>query len=161
MKRFKDLTARITYPGLTLEVGYDGWQSPPSERPNYFLRWVDTSATCNTTQQPYDSKGRKWRLSQHMVDGEVVGTAFKALLTYLEHEAREQFTFDGVSVYDSHVDIHKLVALRKDPESIVGRKPVAVEDSGRAPPRDADVPHAPCPVCKTPWGDIHGFGCCA
>lgn len=129
--RFQALIARITYPGLTLEVGYDGWQSPPSESPNFYLRWVDPSAVDNTNPtQAFDSKGRKWRLSPHMVDGEVVATTFKALLTYIEHETREQFTFDGVSVYDSHVDIHKLVALRKGPDGGI---------VGRAPPRDADL----------------------
>jgi hypothetical protein len=52
-----------------------------------------------------------------MTDGEVVFTAFKALNTALEHEAREMFKFDGVTVADPHVDIHALVAFLKEPGS--------------------------------------------
>ena len=48
--------------------------------------------------------------------------SFQALLTAIEHEARELFTFQGVSVYDSHVDLHKLVALRREPDALVARK---------------------------------------
>jgi transcription elongation factor Elf1 len=139
--RFKTLLAQVSYPGLALELTHETEAvCQPSVHPGrYFLRWTDPSATCNTSGEALHSKGRKWRLSQHMVDGEVVSTAFKALLTYLEHEAREQFTFQGVSVYDSHVDIYKLVELRKEPDSIVGR----------APPRDEPSTRKPltCPTC--------------
>lgn len=148
LARFTDLLAQVSYPGLSVECGFDGWQSPPSESPNYFLRWTDPSATCNTSGQALHSKGRKWRLSQHMVDGEVVGTAFKALLTYLEHEAREQFTFQGVSVYDSHVDIHKLVALRRDPFALAHRKePIKVDVPSKGHPLK-------CPVCGSSWVSV-------
>jgi hypothetical protein len=36
-------------------------------------------------------RGRKWRVSKYSTEREVVGTAFAALLTALEHEARESF----------------------------------------------------------------------
>ena len=120
--RFKDLLARVSFPGLTLELTCEAYR--------YFLRWANTNATCNHTNEPFDSKGRKWRLSPYMTDGEVVATAWLALLTYQEHEAREQFTFDGVSVYDSHIDVHELVRLRKDhptgglKERTPGRPPI-------------------------------------
>lgn len=106
--RFKRLLTRISYPGLALETTYE-----PGH--NYFLRVTAPEGTCNTTGQPHPWNGRKWLLSPHMTDGEVVWTAFKAILTALEHEAREQFKFDGVAVADSHVDIHKLAAFMADP----------------------------------------------
>lgn len=59
--------------------------------------------------------GRKWPISRHSTDGEIVQTAFLALMTAIEHEARERFTYKGVSVFDPHYDIDKLVALRQSP----------------------------------------------
>lgn len=122
LERFQELAQRCVVPyGLHFETGYDGWQSPPSEEPNYYLRVVSPNGVCNRTGQEVPWKGRKWRLSQFMTDGEVVGTAFMAYLTALEHEAREQFTFDGVSVFDSHVDIHKLVQLHQSGDALCER----------------------------------------
>lgn len=57
--------------------------------------------------------GRWWRLSPHMTDGEIVQTALKACLAFEEHEIREKFLFDGVSIFDPHYDLDALVALRK------------------------------------------------
>lgn len=66
--------------------------------------------------------GRWWRLSDHMTHGELVQTAFKAVMTALEHEAREQFTFLGQAIFDPHYDVYKLVDLRASEGSIKGRE---------------------------------------
>jgi len=79
------------------------------------LRVVCKDGTCNVTGRPHSWNGRWWRLSQHMTDSEIVWTAFKAVLTALEHEAREKFTFKGIRVADSHVDIHKLADFMAQP----------------------------------------------
>lgn len=42
-----------------------------------------------------EANGRKWRISQYATKSEVVQTIFKAYLTWLEHEARETFTYKG------------------------------------------------------------------
>jgi hypothetical protein len=62
-------------------------------------------------------------ISTHMTPGELVQTAFKAVLTFLEHEARENFKYKGVSVFDPHYDIEKLVELRSRPDAIQEREP--------------------------------------
>lgn len=108
------LLSECSYPGLSFEV--------VEESGGQHLRVVCTDGRCNVTGALYTWTGRKWRLSPHMTDGEVVQTAFLALLTALEHEAREQFTFQGVSVFDPHFDIHKLVALRSQPGALVERE---------------------------------------
>lgn len=129
IESFRRLAAAIAYPGMRFEVGMDGWQSPPSDRPSFYLRVAALEGTCNVTGKGLSWNGRKWRLSEHMTDGEVVATAFKALITALEHEARELFTFQGAAVYDSHVDIYKLVALRKAPDALTGRQEPPVDHS--------------------------------
>ncbi len=74
---------------------------------------VRCSGVCNTTGQPILWHGRKWALSTHMTRSEVVQTAFKAVVTALEHEARERFRYRGESVFDPHYDIDALVEHRK------------------------------------------------
>lgn len=54
---------------------------------------------------------RKWLLSQHMVKSELVQTAFKCVLTCVEHEAREHFKFQGAPVFGPHFDVDRLVQL--------------------------------------------------
>lgn len=74
------------------------------------LRVVDPVGVCNTTGYEMPWKGRRWSLSIHMTAGEIVQTAFKALLTAIEHEAREQFKYKGVAVLAPHFDVDALVA---------------------------------------------------
>ena len=55
--------------------------------------------------------GRKWRLSPHMTDSEIVGTALKAVLTAEEHEARENFLYRGRPIFGPHLDVDQLWEL--------------------------------------------------
>lgn len=55
--------------------------------------------------------GRKWALSWHMTVSEVVLTAFKAFLTFEEHECREAFTYKGQKVLGPHLDLDKMAEL--------------------------------------------------
>jgi hypothetical protein len=57
-------------------------------------------------------RGRKWLLSSWMTPSEVVQTCLKACLTANEHECRERFTYRGVTLFDPHVDLDKLVEQR-------------------------------------------------
>lgn len=72
--------------------------------------------TCNRSNEPYESKGRKWKWSQFMTKSEVVTTCLKACLQYEEHEARENFKYHGVSIFDPHYDVDKLLTLRTSKE---------------------------------------------
>lgn len=117
-ERFRALVRRMTYPGLVVqfdhELTYDG-------REQNWVRVENPSATCNVTGDPAPWKSRKWLLSEHMTDGEVVFTVLKAILTAQEHETRELFKFDGVAVGNSHVNIHRLVEVLKEDDGIVKR----------------------------------------
>ena len=53
-------------------------------------------------------RGRKWRVSRHSTEREVVGTAFAALLMALEHEARESFRYRGAVVFGPHIPLAAL-----------------------------------------------------
>src|SRR5262245_45007952 len=101
----KELVSQITYPTFKFEIGQDEWQP--------YLQ-ISCNSFDTRTGDPFAWKGRKWRLSYHMTDGEIVQTALMAVLASLEHEARELFLYKGVSVFDPHYDIDKLVALRQE-----------------------------------------------
>ena len=53
-------------------------------------------------------RGRKWLLSSHMTDSEIVSTAFLAVMTAMEHETREAFTFKGQAIFGPHFDVHQM-----------------------------------------------------
>lgn len=107
-RRFRRLAERITYPGLTIVVQHEKIR-PPGAREDahcgHYLRVFCEEGTDNATGRPMSWKGRKWRLSCRMTDMEFVNTAFLAVLTALEHEARELFRVDGVALMDSHRDL--------------------------------------------------------
>jgi hypothetical protein len=102
---YKKVLGEVAFPGFTFQLFNHG--------PHYHLR-VRCKGTCNVSGKPLDWSGRWWRLSPHMTPTEIVLTAFKAVLTALEHEAREQFTYKGVAVLDSHIDVEELVRIRSE-----------------------------------------------
>lgn len=53
-------------------------------------------------------KGRKWLISEHMTDSEIVQTAFLAIQVAEEHEMRETFKFEGQAIFGPHFDLHHL-----------------------------------------------------
>ncbi len=55
--------------------------------------------------------GRKWYISAHSTVGEIVQTALKAVLTAIEHEAREQFKYKGVAIFQPHINPDALVEI--------------------------------------------------
>lgn len=54
---------------------------------------------------------RKWIISAYATKSEVVQTLLKAILTAIEHEAREQFTYKDRAIFGPHFDIEALVGL--------------------------------------------------
>jgi hypothetical protein len=56
-------------------------------------------------------EGRKWHIVRTATESEVVQTAFKAVVTWQEHEARDQFTYRGARPFSPHFDVEGLVEL--------------------------------------------------
>lgn len=54
------------------------------------------------------NSGRKWRLSRHMCRSEIVATVFAAYQAWVEHEARESFTYREQAIYGPHFDVDML-----------------------------------------------------
>lgn len=110
---FYAVLSRISYPGYDIQIRWEDHQP--------YLRVECIEGVCNVTGRQLVWFGRKWRLSTHMTDGEVVQTAFMAVMAANEHETREKITYRGVSVFDPHYDIEKLAALRSQPDALKER----------------------------------------
>ncbi len=97
---------QVTFRGWTFRVGSMG--------DGLFLQ-VRFMALDEVVGQPLEQGGRKWYVSRHATIGEIVQTALKAVLTALEHEAREDFRYKGRAIFGPHLDIEVLfdVADRK------------------------------------------------
>lgn len=114
VKRVFDLLARVSMP--------NNWKIlTDSANGRMYMQIACPNGTCNYSGEGFAWKGRKWFLSEHMTDGEIVQTALMACLAASEHEIREQFKYRGVSIFDPHYDIERLVELRSDPSSIKER----------------------------------------
>jgi hypothetical protein len=55
--------------------------------------------------------GRKWYIGSSASESDIVRTAFKAAVTWQEHETREGFTYQGVPVFGAHCDVRDLAQL--------------------------------------------------
>lgn len=75
---------------------------------NQLYLQIQNEDTCNVTGEPYRWHGRKWILSYHMTDSEVVQTAWAAAKMAMEHELRETFKWEGECIYRPHFDIRAL-----------------------------------------------------
>lgn len=86
-------------------VKFQDWRFEVSKRGNGFL--LNVAFTAPEGLQ----KGRKWYISPYSTRSEVVQTVLKAVLTALEHEAREQFLYDGEAIFGPHFDIETLFSF--------------------------------------------------
>jgi hypothetical protein len=73
----------------------------------HFVRVAFLAPDAKTSQMVMQY-GRKWYLSPYMIASEVVQTVWKAVLTALEHEAREAFTYRDAPVFSPHLDVERL-----------------------------------------------------
>lgn len=89
-----------------------------TEMPSYLQ--VCFPAQCTKTGNWEGWKGRKWNLSRHMTKSEIVTTAFKAVMTAIEHEARESFLVEGHPIFGPHISVDALLELykSKDPTEV-------------------------------------------
>ena len=67
-------------------------------------------------------KTRKWRLSGHMTDSELVFTCLKCVLTSMEHRTREWFTYKGERIASPHFDVEDLVRLCRQGRADAGAR---------------------------------------
>lgn len=82
-------------------------------RPYLQLEWIAPD-NHKENSPPEIQRSRKWWLSFHMCENEIIRTAYKAVKTAIEHETDEQFTFLGKCIFNPHIDYRKLAAQIDD-----------------------------------------------
>lgn len=90
--------ADIKFPGYHFEIG-------GTDR-----HWIRATFTerCSVSGRESIQHTRKWYVSDKACRNEVVQTALKCVLTSVEHEARERFTYRGKAIYGPHFDVDAL-----------------------------------------------------
>ncbi len=95
-----DVLRQIEMPGYEFAVFVDG--------PRSYLQLRFWPTLSGDPFNPTPLCGRKWFLSPYMTKSEVVQTAFKAVITLIEHEAREAFLYKGRPVFGPHINVDSL-----------------------------------------------------
>jgi hypothetical protein len=100
LDEIKTMVGRCASPNFEFIVSQD--DEMRSYRP--FLQ-VKFWALDAATNKRHEQTGRKWMLSWHMTKSEIVQTCFLAVKTAVEHETRENFTYNDRAVFGPHIDI--------------------------------------------------------
>jgi hypothetical protein len=79
-------------------------------RGRFFIQ-VTYNAKCNKTGKNQEWHGRKWYLSEHMTDDEVIKTAYAAFKATVEHEIMEGFKVNGITLFNPHVSYLSLLSI--------------------------------------------------
>ncbi len=64
--------------------------------------------------ESYLAWGRKFYISPHMTDSEIVQTVFLVMRLFEEHEFREAFKYKGSSIFNPHLSSDKLAEFACD-----------------------------------------------
>lgn len=113
----REIVSQCSFGDWKIEVHIDG------HRPYMQVHVID--GRDSETGQPLEWTGRKWMLSPFMCKNEIVTTAFKAVMTAMEHEIRENFRYRGVAIFNPHVDPDALVDFVGNRANIQERANVA------------------------------------
>lgn len=82
------------------------------ERPDGFFVQLAKEEDDVETGQRELYYGRKWFVERTATRSEVVRTAFKAVVTWQEHEARDHFTYRGQRIFGPHVEVDDLLNFK-------------------------------------------------
>ena len=99
LNNWAQLIACVSYNDWVYDIKLDG------DRP--YLQ-ISFSEIDTVTNEMADWTCRKWFLSYHMTDSEVVQTAFLATKTAIQHELRESFKYRDEAIFRPHFDIEAL-----------------------------------------------------
>ncbi len=103
LEEMQEILTQIKYPGYELFV-----KQLDSEHPYLQARYQEEDVDTKILEWQYT---RKWQLSIHMCKSEIVQTAFKCIMTSMEHVVREHFEYKGQRIFGPHYDVDALHEL--------------------------------------------------
>lgn len=100
--RIAELMDRVRFPNYIFYVNLEG---------DRMVMQASFEAACNVSGgEVHLQKTRKWFISEHMTDSEVIQTMFKLVMTSEEHEIREKFLYRDKPIFGPHYDVDVLHA---------------------------------------------------
>lgn len=102
---------------MVSDVQYRDWNFVIKKKGNGFLLQIQFWGEDTDHPGKYElQKCRKWYISPHSCDAEVVRTCFIAVKQAEEHELCERFRFMGKQIYNPHIDPVQLAEfVNKEP----------------------------------------------
>lgn len=101
--------------GLSLGEGlYENWRFLLHDKGDGYLlqlSYYEADVDNPLGGPPVEQKTRKWYISPYSTKTEIVRTAYKMVMTSLEHRLGEHFTFGGRRVYNPHFSVDGLSEL--------------------------------------------------
>lgn len=93
---------------IIADVSFRNFVFSLEEREGGFLLQVSFPAIDVVTGEPDIQKCRKWYISRHATEAEVVKTCLLAVIQAMEHEVREEFKYKGKAIFNPHTSLHAL-----------------------------------------------------
>ena len=128
IEKVKQIVGRISMScfgsEFKLRVDYDN-EFNLNNRARVFIQ-VAYDAPCTKTGENKEWHGRKWYLSKHMTDDEIVKTAYVAFESCIKHEVMEGFKVDGIVLFNPHVNFEELLQVSNREISRLHKQAVSV-----------------------------------
>lgn len=90
---------------LINEVEYKDWKFYIDQRADCFTLQIKFYDVCIITNEIELQSCRKWFLSQHMTDNEIIRTAYLAVEVAERHEMCEKFKYGNKLINNPHFDV--------------------------------------------------------
>lgn len=110
LQKVLDLTSHITMSVFGQTFKLEASHDKKDAEGRIYLQ-VKYDAPCTKTGEVQEWNGRKWYLSEHMTEDEIVKTAWCAFEAAVKHEVMEGFKFDGIIVFNPHVNFRALLEV--------------------------------------------------
>ena len=106
VEEMRDVLLECRFPDYEFEVVADS-------RGSIYLRagYDEPDVTTGRTEHQVT---RRWLLSPQMTRSEIVQTAFKCVMTSMEHRTREWFRYKGQAIFGPHFDVDVLCQICLD-----------------------------------------------
>jgi len=108
--RAKQIISRITASCFGTDFKIRVEHDKEFENGRIYLQ-VFYEAPCTHTGKIDNWNGRKWYLSKHMLDDEIVKTAYVAFESAVKHEIMEGFKVDGIILFNPHINFEELLKI--------------------------------------------------
>lgn len=102
----KEIVSNCQFNDWTLYVGFDG-------RAYVQVLFMDKD---RITGKEELQRCRKWYLSYHMTNSEVIRTTFMAVEAAMLHEVQEAFKYKGQRIFNPHMDYEALAEVMQRKE---------------------------------------------